>query len=313
VRTSALNPFDQMSRAVVNRLGGVAGPSMRLAAVIHQFIPGLRAVTNRIGRTLSQHPVVVLSAAYWLTLGAVDLVNDWLLLGLTRPLRPLSQVGRDVTIWWLTWVPLTPFIVRAAQRWPFDRGAIVRSVGLHLSISVAAAGVHLLIAALTFQFLYPMNNSVGSRLAVWAGGFTLTEFLVCWGLLAIVGATHTRTGPRVAPAPEVERAAKFFTVRDKERILLVPVDSVDWLEAVGNYVRLHVGGSQHLVRGSLKSTLERLDSHRFVQIHRSTVVNVERIHQIEPWFSGDYLATLSTGEQLKVSRTFRRTLLEPLI
>lgn len=94
-----------------------------------------------------------------------------------------------------------------------------------------------------------------------------------------------------------------------DRIRFVPTADVDWLEAARNYVRLHVGPAQHLVRTPLAALLEQLDPRQFVRIHRSTVVNVDRIREVQPWFGGDYVAILRDGRQLKVSRTYRENLL----
>lgn len=100
-----------------------------------------------------------------------------------------------------------------------------------------------------------------------------------------------------------------FLVHDGERIRFVAVDDVDWLEADGNYLRVHAGGACHLVRATLSSTLERLDPARFVRIHRSVAVNIERVAEVQPWFSGDCVAILRDGAQLAVSRTYKDRLL----
>ena len=85
----------------------------------------------------------------------------------------------------------------------------------------------------------------------------------------------------------------------------------DWVEAAGNYIRLHVGDEVHQLRATLGSTLEQLDPRTFVRIHRSAIVNVERIREVQPWFGGDYVAILRDGRQLRVSRHYRDDLLRP--
>lgn len=94
-----------------------------------------------------------------------------------------------------------------------------------------------------------------------------------------------------------------------DRIRFVPVDQVDWFEAAGNYVRLHVGSDSHLVRTSLGGLAGRLDPRRFARIHRSTIVNRARVRELEPWFGGDYILHLDDGRKLRVSRTHRAALL----
>lgn len=104
--------------------------------------------------------------------------------------------------------------------------------------------------------------------------------------------------------------ARRLTVRGDDRIHFVSLEDVDWIETAGNYVRLHVASETHLIRTSLKRLLQRLDPARFVRIHRSAVVNLDRVRRVEPWFSGDYLALLETGDKLRISRTYRDRLLK---
>jgi two-component system, LytTR family, response regulator len=99
-------------------------------------------------------------------------------------------------------------------------------------------------------------------------------------------------------------------VRERERIRFVPTEDVDWLESEGNYVRLHTAAGKHLIRASLSGMLERLDPRRFVRIHRSTIVNVERIKEMQPWVGGDYIVLLNDGSKLRVSRSYRHELLD---
>jgi two-component system LytT family response regulator len=114
-----------------------------------------------------------------------------------------------------------------------------------------------------------------------------------------------------SPAPSSTPFATWLTVSAQNRTQFVPVAEVDWLEADGKYVRLHAGNRTHLIRGTLAATAERLDPAHFVRIHRSTVVNVARIREVQPWMGGDHLAILRDGTKLRVSRTCRGALLRP--
>ena len=94
-------------------------------------------------------------------------------------------------------------------------------------------------------------------------------------------------------------------VKEEGRMYFVPVAEIDWIEAFGNYARLHTGPRTHLIRETM-ATLERsLDTRRFARIHRSTIVNLDRIRQMDLWGSGDYMVRLSDGTQLKLSRWYR--------
>jgi two-component system LytT family response regulator len=74
---------------------------------------------------------------------------------------------------------------------------------------------------------------------------------------------------------------------------------------------LHVGKERHRVRRTMKDIQAQLDPRRFVRVHRSAIVNVERIKEVQPWFNGDYVALLLSGEQVRVSRVYRDNLLRP--
>jgi two-component system LytT family response regulator len=115
------------------------------------------------------------------------------------------------------------------------------------------------------------------------------------------------------PAAASEPAARptypdRIAVRDDGRVIFVRVADVDWAEAAGNYVRLHVGREVHLVRETMAALEAALDPGRFVRIHRSAIVAVDRIKELQPWFAGDYVVTLHNGVKLRMSRTYRENI-----
>jgi two-component system LytT family response regulator len=92
------------------------------------------------------------------------------------------------------------------------------------------------------------------------------------------------------------------------RVFLLKVTDVDWIEADGNYAKLHVGRKSHLLREKLHDLETQLDPERFVRIHRSIIVNLDRIKEMHPHFHGDYIVVLHDGTQLKLSRSRREHL-----
>lgn len=94
-------------------------------------------------------------------------------------------------------------------------------------------------------------------------------------------------------------------VRSSDRIVVLSLDEVDWIEAAGNYMRLHVGSEIHLLRETMSGMESRLPPDRFVRIHRSTMVQVERIKELVQMFNNEFLVVLQNGEKLKLSRTYR--------
>lgn len=98
-------------------------------------------------------------------------------------------------------------------------------------------------------------------------------------------------------------------VRIRDRIRIVHVDEVDWFESAGNYVRIRAGRETFLIRRTLASLAETLDPARFVRIHRTTIVNLDRIRELRPAAGGDYVAILEDGSERRVSRAYRDRLL----
>ncbi len=103
-----------------------------------------------------------------------------------------------------------------------------------------------------------------------------------------------------------------LVVRSGGRILFLRIEEIDWIEAADNYVSLHVGRDSHLLRGTMASIEERLDSRKFLRIHRSTIVNLDRVLELSPLFHGDYAVRLRDGTNLTLSRSCREKLQEPL-
>jgi two-component system LytT family response regulator len=99
-----------------------------------------------------------------------------------------------------------------------------------------------------------------------------------------------------------------LAVRDGSRIDLIAVADLHWIEAAGNYVCLKLAATEHIMRETLKSLEARLDPAVFVRIHRSVIVNLDRISHLEPIEHGEYLVTLHDGRSLYATRSFSRRL-----
>jgi two-component system LytT family response regulator len=106
--------------------------------------------------------------------------------------------------------------------------------------------------------------------------------------------------------------AQRLTVSTRGRILFVPVADIDWIEAEDNYARLHVSRRVYDVRETLQALMGKLDPRDFVRIHRSTIVNLHRIREVQPWFQGSHIVLLHSGEELRMSR-YQRDAVERLL
>lgn len=101
------------------------------------------------------------------------------------------------------------------------------------------------------------------------------------------------------------RGLKRFPIKAGGRTVFLQLDEIDYLEAAGNYVRLHIGGQEYLTRDTMSSFEAKLSESDFVRIHRSVIVNRKRIKELRPWFTGEYVVILTTGKELTLSRGYR--------
>jgi two-component system LytT family response regulator len=116
----------------------------------------------------------------------------------------------------------------------------------------------------------------------------------------------------LASLPGQAPAVKQLLIRDRARAYFIPVDSIDRLSAAGNYVEIHAGGKVHLVREPLAKLAAQLDAGEFIRVHRSHVVKLAAIAELQPMFHGDYELVLRNGERLALSRRYK-ALLPPAI
>ena len=104
---------------------------------------------------------------------------------------------------------------------------------------------------------------------------------------------------------EALAADRKIAIKDNDSTVLVEIDDIDWVDAAGDYMCVHVKGETLIMRSTLKSLMSRLDGDKFKRIHRSTVVNLDRIVKATPLHKGEYILELDCDQQLKVSRNYR--------
>jgi two-component system LytT family response regulator len=123
-------------------------------------------------------------------------------------------------------------------------------------------------------------------------------------LLALL---ESGTGQRTS-TPSDRQYLKRLVIKSGGRVTLLGVKDIDWIEADGDYVKVHVGRAWHLLRETMKHLEAQIDPTRFVRIHRSTIVNIERIKELQPYFRGEYVLILQDGSSLKLSRGYKEHL-----
>jgi two-component system LytT family response regulator len=114
-----------------------------------------------------------------------------------------------------------------------------------------------------------------------------------------------------APPPAGALAGRYLerlVIKSGGRVTLLRANEIEWIDAEGDYARIHVGKAWHLLRETMKNLEAQLDPARFVRIHRSTIVNLEKVKELQPFFRGEYVVVLHSGVTLKLSRGYREHL-----
>ncbi|HBE83555.1 MAG: response regulator transcription factor [Blastocatellia bacterium] len=125
-----------------------------------------------------------------------------------------------------------------------------------------------------------------------------------------IGQLDERLTSLIAGLKAERRYLDRLVVKSVGRVFFLRTDEIDWIEAAGNYVKLHVGRDSHMIRETMNGIEAKLDPDKFLRIHRSTVVNIDRIKELHPMFSGDYSVILRDNTELSLSRNYRERFLE---
>lgn len=125
-----------------------------------------------------------------------------------------------------------------------------------------------------------------------------------------IGQLDERLASLIKDLKTEKKYLERLVVKSVGRVFFLKVDDIDYIEAAGNYVKLHTGRESHMIRETMNGIEAKLDPDKFFRIHRSTVVNIDRIKELHPMFSGDYAVILRSGTELALSRNYRERLLE---
>ena len=204
---------------------------------------------------------------------------------------------------WAPWVPIASAVSILGRRFPLQR----RTWWVHGAAALGASCAFLLYLAL-FRLVtqgLPVNPAaVWSAFAAEVGEF----FLVCLLLYGAILATGPLLLQSSAEAPGGTtdgRDGARLEVRSRGVTRYIDATSIDWISAEGAYVGLHVDGTRRLLRGSMTEMADRLARSGFVRIHRSTIVNRERVVSHRPLAKGDAEVELRDGTVLRMSRRYR--------
>lgn len=255
--------------------------------------------------------------------------------------------GRNVAFWQvLSWelssqfslLALLPAVFAFERRFPMDLDHLRRNLPRHLLGSIVFSLVHVGAMVLIRKAVYAAMGeqySFGNWLVQWPYEFlkdVRAYALIVLGIrfyrlfmLRLQGEARLLDAPEegaVAPAPAEAAAAdeappapgpaaarpERFLVRKLRREFLISAADIDWVQAQGNYVGLHVNGHDYLLRATLTDLLVQLDPARYARVHRSYAVHLDRIREIEPLDGGDARLHMRDGTQVPCSRRYRANL-----
>lgn len=220
---------------------------------------------------------------------------------------------------------LVPFVVWATRRWPMRFDTWARSLKFHLALSVpfclAHVGLMIVLRMIAYRVFFDWQYHFGKDWPLQVGYEYLKDIRTYFSFVGLITAygfimrrlqgeaallAEPDEGPPVEPVDRPER----FLVRKLGKEFLVAAREIEWLQASGNYVNLHVRGRDYPLRATMAGIEERLDPTRFVRVHRSYLVNLDYLSEMEPLETGDARLTMRDGATLPCSRRFRTQLRE---
>lgn len=242
----------------------------------------------------------------------------------------VRRAGLDVAAWepvvweWSSAVvalALVPAVVWFSRRVPVHLDTWKRALPLHLLGSLAWSLLHVAgmvalreaayaaqgldydfspwLAEFGYEYLKDVRSYAGVVLAIG---------IYRWFLRRLQGEASVLAAPDDLPAPALPSRPERFLVRKLGKEFLVAANEVEWLQAAGNYVNLHVRGREYPLRATMAAIEQQLDPARFARVHRSHIVNLDHVAQIEPLDTGDARITLKDGAVVPCSRRYRDAL-----
>jgi hypothetical protein len=261
----------------------------------------------RWGRPLRLIRQAGLGFLFWLAFVlALEPGNVMRAMGSGAPVIPANEALRMACAASLGAV-FSPLAIWLGRLLPVRRPHLLRNIVLLAVLAPALALAMLFAAGLAAPVLPPSTVHSGLGEMVAGNLLLLTAALgaqIAWAQLTDRSARHSV----LQQSSYLDRIA----AGGRSGVILVDVGEIDWIEAQGNYLALHVGTKVHLVRETMTGLQKSLDPSRFARVHRGGIVNLDKVKEIRPDGGGDASLTLANGETVRLSRSFRSALRGPL-
>lgn len=222
----------------------------------------------------------------------------------------------------LTLLALVPVVLAVERRFPFRFEVWRRSLAIHALATLPFSLVHVTAMVLMRKLVYALaglhydfGNAPRELAYEYLKDVRTYAFILCclyvyrFFLLQLQGEARLLSAADDASTPSMAEARpERFLVRKLGKEFLVAASDIEWLEASGNYVNLHVRGRQYPLRSTMAALEPRLDVRRFRRVHRSFMVNLDQVAEIEPLESGDARVKMRDGTAVPCSRRYRDAL-----
>lgn len=212
------------------------------------------------------------------------------------------------TLPWFTWALLAPALLLMFAHFPIDLRDPWRPLAGYFVVSILVVGLKLVLTApITAVLIWkPLSVETMDGVRWLLANRATSNLIIFWMLLsAYTGYRYYTLSAGVdrdeAPSDPLSR----IPVRLGDRTRFVAIGEISFIEAERNQLVIHTAGARHSIRAALHELQRRLPPHRFLRIHRSRLVNVDRIEAIEPWGRGDYVLIMKDGRQLVSGKTYR--------
>lgn len=220
---------------------------------------------------------------------------------------------------------LIPVLMVFERRFPLRWDTLGRNLPWHLAGTLMFCGAHVLVMVTMRKAAYGLagtSYTTGNWMSVFGYEYLkdVRSYVLILAavlsyrllLLRLQGEARVLDAPEAAsgapPSDTLPARPERFLVRKLRSEFLIAAADIEWLQAQGNYVGLHVNSHDYLLRSTLAAFLDQLDPARFVQVHRSYAVNLDRVAEIEPLESGDARLRMKDGSQVPCSRRYREAL-----
>lgn len=262
-------------------------------------------------------------------------VGFWVVLSILNTVfnSMVARIDNARTAAWEPWVwewsssililALIPAVLVVERRWPFRFDTWRRSLPWHLLASVPFSLIHVSGMTVLRKLAYAV---VGEHYdaGAWLPNFGyeyLKDFRTYFLIIALIclsrlwlmrwqGEARLLVAPEEGPPVEPVDRPDRFLVRKLSKEFLINASEIEWLQASGNYVNLHVRGRDYPLRATMAGIEERLDPARFVRVHRGYFINLDYLTEIEPLESGDARLQMRDGARIACSRRYRVALRE---